>query len=161
MKFIFVLVLLALPCYMGCSAGDKPAAVRPTSVEAPYLPAKAKISSSPQNFKFPTELQLSYDEDLTITGPLVVQRIFYNISPGGQSFEKKTESYAATARPNDPAVPADRPSKRFVLVLERNLPVGKYYFLKIDSGLMNAHGQTVMAEGDVKIECVDENEETP
>ncbi|MFL6255230.1 MAG: hypothetical protein ACJ74T_09405 [Pyrinomonadaceae bacterium] len=156
MKLIFILVLLAFLCYAGCSAGDKPVAARPTATGAPTSPAKAKISAGPHNFKLPTELQIRSDEDLMVTGPLVVQRIFYEISPDGLSFEQKTESYAAAARPNDPSVPADRPSKYFVLKLEKSLKAGKEHFLKIDSGLTNVLGQKVVAEGTVKFKCVHE-----
>jgi hypothetical protein len=154
MKLIFVLILLAFLCHAGCSAGDTPVAVHPTATGAPPSPAKAKISAGPHNFKFPTELQIRSDEELTVAGPLVVRRIFYEISPNGLSFEKKSESYAASARPNDPSVPADRPSRHLVLKLERRLTVGKEHFLRIDSGLTNLLGLTVVAEGNVKIECV-------
>jgi len=157
MKSVFVLVLLAFLCHAGCSAGDKSDAGRRAA--APSPPAKARISAGPHNFKSPTELQIRSDEDLMIIGPLVVRRVFYDISPDGLSFEEKVDSYAASARPNDPSVPTDRPSKRFVLKLERGLTAGKYHFLKIDSGLTNVLGQTVVAEGTVEIGSVNDEAE--
>lgn len=122
-----------------------PVTIRFTVAGAPPSPAKAKITAGPDTTEFPSQLQIRADEELTIGGPIVVRRVYYEISSDGLSYDKKAELFAASV------YPAGRPSNRFVLTLDKKLVEGRDHFLEIDTGIANALGQAVKAEGTVKI----------
>lgn len=121
----------------------RPVTLRFTVSPPPATPEKAELTTGPNVFSLPSQLQLKSKQDITVTPQVTVKRVFYKIRPDGSGFDMDPDKIDA-----DVMRLTDR---HYVLDLHGSLIEGKKHFLVIDQGITDAAGQPVTAEGTVEI----------
>lgn len=106
---------------------------------AATAPEKAEITTGPDAFSLPSQLQLRSKQDITVTPQVIVKRVFFIITPDGRSFNRGSEDIKASV--------TKLTDRRYVLDLQGALVEGKEHFLAIEQGITDATGRPVMAEG--------------
>lgn len=106
---------------------------------APPVPEKAEITTGPDAFSLPSQLQLRSKQDITVAPEVTVQRVFFSVSPDGRSVVRDSEKVKASV--------TKLTDRRYVLDLHGELVEGKEHFLVIEQGITDAAGNLVTAEG--------------
>lgn len=123
-----------------------PVTLRFTVAPPPPEPEKAELTTGPDAFSLPSQIQLKSKENIVVADEVVVQRVFFTISPDGRTARKDSQKIKASA--------LKITDRRYVLDLRGELVEGTEHFLTIEQGITGASGRPVVAEGKVKLPAI-------